>query len=204
MRRRIAAYAAVAFALAVLVPAVILVPRAANITWVNTATQGTSLASATSLGALPGSTPLHVAVALRLRNQSGLDAYIKAINDPTNALFGQSLTPAQFAATYGPTSDSAQAVAQYLSGSGLTNVRIEPNNLFVSADGTAAQVLAAFNTSLGQFQQNGATVFANTTPAQVPFIHFPALRLDYRAFCCKTQPLPSGSLKVAKVPHGAD
>jgi hypothetical protein len=36
------------------------------------------------------------------------------------------------------------------------------------ADGPAAQVNAAFNTSLEQFQQNGLTVFANTKPAQVP------------------------------------
>jgi subtilase family serine protease len=36
------------------------------------------------------------------------------------------------------------------------------------ADGPAAQVNAAFNTSPEQFQQNGLTVFANTKPAQVP------------------------------------
>ncbi len=38
----------------------------------------------------------------------------------------------------------------------------------VSADGTAAQVTKAFNTSLESFQLGGAAVYVNTQPALVP------------------------------------
>ena len=45
---------------------------------------------------------------------------------------------------------------------------VDPNNLVVEADGTAAEVEKAFNTSLSQYSLNGTTFFANTTNAQIP------------------------------------
>jgi len=138
--------------------------------WTSTATKGlgSSLTNATPVGVLPASTALHIAVALRLNNRSGLESYAAAIQDPSNSLFGSALTVDQFVATYAPTSAQVHQVSAYLSGLGLTNIQTEPNNLFVTADGTAAQIGAAFNTSIGQFEQNGHTVYANFTDAQVP------------------------------------
>ncbi len=126
--------------------------------WRSTATQGLTLNGA-KLGAVDGSTPLHVTVALTLRNQAALKQAIAS---------GAALTPDQFAATYGATAADTQAVASYLTGAGFSNVSVEPNNLFVTADGTAAQAESAFNTSLVSYSVNGATVFANATAAQVP------------------------------------
>lgn len=139
-------------------------------TWVSTATQGLGslLVNATPAGLLPASTPLHVAVALQINNKHSLIQYVNAINDPGNALYGSSLTISQFLATYAPTTAQVQAVTSYLSANGLSNIQVEPNNLFVTADGSAAQVSAAFNTSIGQFLQNGSTVYANLSDAQVP------------------------------------
>jgi pseudomonalisin len=136
--------------------------------WVATATQGLSLVNATSLGGLAGTTPLHIAVALKLPNQAALQQYIQNINDPTNALYGAALTPDQFVADYAPSAATVSSVTAYLTSQGFTNVQAEANNLFVTADGTAAQASAAFNTQLSQFTQFGQTVFANTTAAEVP------------------------------------
>jgi subtilase family serine protease len=69
--------------------------------WTSTATQGISLsqlASAADYGPATSTQAITVRVALKLRNQAALNTYIKNINDPTNALYGESLTPAQFAA----------------------------------------------------------------------------------------------------------
>jgi subtilase family serine protease len=126
--------------------------------WRSTATQGLTL-NGSRLGAVDGSTPLHVTVAMALRNQAALKQAIAS---------GAELTPDQFAATYGASSADTQAVVAYLSGAGFTNVSVEPNNLFVTADGTAAQAESAFNTQLVSYSVNGATVFANATAAQVP------------------------------------
>src|SRR5690348_6628981 len=138
--------------------------------WVSTATQGVGnqLANATPAGLLPGSTTLHIAVALGLNNKDALIQYVQAINDPTNPLYESSLTVSQFTASYAPTSSQVGSVTNYLAGQGFSNIQVEPNNLFVTADGTVAAIDAAFNTSIGQYQQNGTTVFANLTVAQVP------------------------------------
>lgn len=136
--------------------------------WVPTATQATSLTNATSLGALPSTTEMQIVVGLKEQNASGLKSYIQAISTPGNALYGQSLTPAEFAADYGPTSTQVQSVTDYLTGQGFTNISVSSNNLLVTADGTAAQVTSAFNTQIDKFQQNGQTVYANTTAADVP------------------------------------
>lgn len=136
--------------------------------WVATATQGLSLVNVTAIGDLAGSTPLHIAVALKLADPAGLQQYIRNINDPTNAQYGASLTPDQFVGAFALSQAAVSNVMDYLTSQGFTNVQAEPNNLFVTADGTAAQASAAFNTHLGQFTQFGRTVFANTTAAEVP------------------------------------
>ncbi len=84
-------------------------------------------------------------VALALRNKTALLNYVSSINNPNSALYGQSLTPAQFAAAYAPSAAQVQQVVSYLQRSGFGNVTVEPNNLMVSADGTVAQANAAFN-----------------------------------------------------------
>ena len=123
---------------------------------------------ALDLGALPGSTTMRIVVGLALRNRSALDQYVHDIGTPGDARYGQSLTPAQFTAAYGPTSDQAQAVTTYLTGQGLRDVRVAPNNLLITARGTATQVESAFKTQIHQFTLNGQTVYANTTDARVP------------------------------------
>jgi len=128
---------------------------------------GAAVASATALhtgdvftGVLAHTQPMHIVVALKLRNGSELDALVAA---------HQTLTPAQYSLEYAPTQAQAQAVAVYLSRMGFTNVVIATNRLLVSADGTAATAQAAFQTSFAQVQtRDGRTAFANNSDAHVP------------------------------------
>jgi subtilase family serine protease len=138
--------------------------------WISTATRATGplLLNAIPLGLVANSTPMHVAVGLRLQNQSALVQYAQAVNDPANSLYGNWLTVDQFVAAYAPSSAQVQAVVGYLSANGFSNIQVEPNNLFVTADGTPIQVLSAFHTTVGSFLQNGQTVYANMSDAQVP------------------------------------
>ena len=122
--------------------------------WVSTSTQaiGPALANATSQGLLPDSTPIHVNVALQIQNRDALVQYVQHITTPGDPLYGQELDPAGFAAAYAPSSSEVQSVVSYLSGAGFQNVQVEPNNLMIAADGTAAAVRQAFNTQLGLYQ----------------------------------------------------
>ena len=136
-----------------------LVAHATAPAWAATATTGEPTAGLTSLGAVPASTPVQVTVALRLRNTAAMQQGIAA---------GQTLTPAEFAAAYGPTAASAQAVTAYLQQQGFTNVQTSANRVLVTADGTAARAESAFNTRIEALALGTRTGFANITGAQVP------------------------------------
>jgi pseudomonalisin len=138
--------------------------------WVATSTQavGPALLNAVSNGPLPDSTPIHVNVALQIQNRAALVQYISEVNNPSSSLYTQELEPAQFAASYAPTSAQVQAVANYLTSAGFTNVAAETNNLMIAADGNVAAVRKAFNTQIGSYVVGGKTIFANETAAQVP------------------------------------
>ena len=140
----------------------------AQTTWAPTATQAITPAGAVATGPIASSTPIHVVVALKLQNSAALNALIKSESTPGDPLYQTELTPQQFTAQFGPSAAQVQAVSSYLTSQGFSNLQTEDNNLFISADGTAGDVAAAFNTSLTQYTLNGATVFANSAAAQVP------------------------------------
>jgi subtilase family serine protease len=135
-----------------------LARAAAPAGWANTATQAFSLKNASDLGALNPAQTLTVRLGLQLQN---VDALKQAV------VSRQKLSPSQVR-SYGPTAAQAAQVVSYLQGQGLSSVTVEPNNVIVSATGSAANVAKAFNTSLHSFSLSGATVFANTAPAYVP------------------------------------
>ncbi|HTW83905.1 MAG TPA: S53 family peptidase [Candidatus Sulfotelmatobacter sp.] len=135
-----------------------LAQAAAPAGWATTGTQVLSLLGGSDLGVLSGTQTLTIRVGLQLQNPSALQAAARS---------GQILSPSQVAAD-GPTASQVSQVTAYLQSKGFTNVSVEPNNLIVSANATAAQASAAFDTTLHRFSVDGATVFANTTPAYVP------------------------------------
>jgi subtilase family serine protease len=136
--------------------------------WTNTATAAIPLVKAVDLGPVANSTPIRIAVALKLADVAALRRLVEQQNTPGTAQYRTVLTPSQFNAGYAPTAASASAVTAYLQRAGFADIAVEPNRLFVTAQGTAAQVAAAFNTQLESFAQQGRTVFVNTKPAQVP------------------------------------
>jgi pseudomonalisin len=140
-------------------------------TWVPTATQGFPVPyvpNLTLIGALPADTSVSIVVALQEQNPSQVQSTLQEMLTPGNSLYGTTFTVQQFAAQFGATSEQVSAVENYLESSGFTNISVSDNDLLIQATGTAANVEDAFNTSLSQYSLNGATVFLNTTPAQVP------------------------------------
>jgi xanthomonalisin len=111
---------------------------------------------------------LHVEVSLNLRNVDDLQSFLEAVNKPGNANYHQFLTPAQFKAKYAPTDAQVQAVVSHLKASGFTHITVAPNNLLVSADGTAAGANAAFNANMKTFSFKGKAHFANGSDVTVP------------------------------------
>ena len=122
------------------------------------------------VGALPMTQPIHIEVALKMRDRDGLEAFIQNnAKNQAKGLAAQSMTPAQFLASHAPTQAQAQAVADYLTRSGFTNVVVAPNRLLVSADGTARTARDAFMTTFAQVRtHDGRIAFANTDDVRIP------------------------------------
>ena len=106
--------------------------------------------------------PLRVSVALNLRNEAQLKAFIANPNHPN-------MTPAEFAREYGPSQADADAVAGWLRQHGFSDVTISPNRILVSASGAVSAVQSAFRTSMVRVHtHDGRNAFANAGDAVIP------------------------------------
>lgn len=133
--------------------------------WSKTTTQARDVSAATLVGAVPDSEVLHITVALKLQNKEQLEKFIE---QQSNSKTPHWLSSADSTKTYSPTQAQAQAVADYLSKQGFTNVKISPSRLMVSAEGSAVKAQKAFNTKLGKYSVNGVQGIVNTQDVEVP------------------------------------
>jgi len=109
--------------------------------------------------------PVHVSVVMNLRNETGMKAAIAAAHTGTGP---HVMSNAQLA-SYLPTQAQAQAVADYLTRAGFTNVNITPNRMIVNATGSTAVVQSAFQTSLVKVRtHDGRDAFANSSAIHIP------------------------------------
>ena len=112
--------------------------------------------------------PASITVTLKLRNKDALDNLVRELHSPGSPVYHQFLSGAQTTATYAPTEQQAQTVADYLRQQGYTNVKIAPNRLLITADGTVGNARSAFRTQIGHFSRNGRAGIANILDIQVP------------------------------------
>ncbi|HKE36471.1 MAG TPA: S53 family peptidase [Candidatus Baltobacteraceae bacterium] len=131
--------------------------------WSATATQAIHFGLATfklsAASRMPESQPMRVVVGLRQRNRVRAADAIRQ-----HAI----MSPAEFAAEFNPTRSQAEDVASYLREQGFKHVAIEPNNLIVTATGSASRVESAFHTTIRATHRSGGLVYGNVTPALVP------------------------------------
>lgn len=105
--------------------------------------------------------PVNFRVYLNLRDQAKAEALAQAVSNPKSASYGQYLTTNQFNQQFAPTSADVAALSSWLTSEGLTVGYTPSNNHYVAAEGTVAQVQAAFGVSLGTYNVNGKTLRSN-------------------------------------------
>lgn len=114
------------------------------------------------VGPLPGATPMHIAVALKIHNRVALDEFIASAS-------GKAMPQERLRADHLPTQSQAQAVFNFLQHAGFKNILIADNRLLVMADGTAALAEAAFGASLQQvLTADGRSAYANSRDVAIP------------------------------------
>ena len=120
-------------------------------------------------GAMPITKPVHVTLALKLRNDAQLQSFLAHAKLPGTPASQRVMSRSTLAANHLPTAAQAQAVASYLKKAGFANVKIHAGNMLVSGDASAATVQSAFKTTLVNVRtRDGRNAFANNSPVQIP------------------------------------
>lgn len=136
--------------------------------WTTTRTQAFTGNDAAFNGYAADQEPVSITISLKLRNKDVLDNYTQELFRPGSPSYHQFMTSEQSTATFAPTQQQAQAIADYLTRQGFTNVQIAPNRLLVTADGTVGTSRRAFHTEVGHFTRHGRSGIANTLDVQMP------------------------------------
>ncbi len=108
-----------------------------------------------SLGTLPATNALNLAIGLPLRNPAALSNWLQQVYDPASSNYHHYLTPEQFAEQFGPTEADYQAVIAFANANGLPVTATHPNRLLLDVRGTVAQVEQALHVTLRTYPHPG-------------------------------------------------
>ncbi len=104
-----------------------------------------------TLGRLPGTNRLHLAIGLPLRDREGLTNLLRELYDPTSTNFHHYLSVAEFTERFGPTAADYEAVAAFAQSHGLQVVLRHPNRLLLDVEGTSGEVEKALHVQMNRY-----------------------------------------------------
>lgn len=133
--------------LVVVTPMVMAAPRPAAFGQVPA-----GIANLQSIGDLPGSNQLQLAIELPLRNRETLTNLLREIYDPASPDYHHYLTPEQFTEKFGPTERDYRAVGAFARANGLTVTATHPNRLLLDVKGSVADIQKAMHLTLRLYQ----------------------------------------------------
>jgi cell division septation protein DedD len=122
----------------------------------------------TDAGRRAPNAPVTVSLVLNYNNQAELDRFVAEVSAPRPGPKGF-LTPAEFAARFGPTPQQEQSVVQALQSAGFTVTQRYPNRTVVDATAPSSTVERFFSTEMHTVQQGKyGTRFTNVRGATMP------------------------------------
>lgn len=126
------------------------------------------VAKATALGTAPDSEAITIAVHLQLNNLVELKTLVGSIASPSSKQYGRYLTNEQFLQRFAPAGADVQAVKSMLERGGMSNVRVGPGGVYVSATATVGQLRTTFKVSQDLYSYAGQTLRANKQNPTIP------------------------------------
>ncbi len=108
-------------------------------------------------------------VALKPRDPAALSQFLANVTNRTSSGYHKYLAGGQFAAKFGPTQATIDAVKSQLSSDGLTVTGVASDGMLVHFSGTTAKVESAFSTQLARYTTAaGVTGEATTSAVKLP------------------------------------
>src|SRR5579875_2200071 len=106
--------------------------------------------------------------AMTSAQQAELQSLLEAQQTRGSSQYHKWLTPEEFADRFGVSPRDLEKVTEWLESRGFWGIEAARSRTFISFSGTAAQVEAAFGTSLHRFNVNGEVHYANITDPVLP------------------------------------
>ncbi len=116
----------------------------------------------------PGTDQIGFRLYLGWRDQEALTQLAAAVSTPGSASYRGFLTPQQFRARFAPTQADLTTVQKWLRDNGFTIDYTPLNGHYVAAEGTVAQVQAAFDTTIGLYQKGDLVLHSPESALSVP------------------------------------
>ena len=107
---------------------------------------------AQATGRLPSNQVLQLDLVLPLRDQAGLDAFLKELYNPSSPSYRQFLTPPEFTARFGPTQENYDAVVRFAKTYGFEVVGGSRDGMDVQVKGTVAAIETAFHVNMRTYK----------------------------------------------------
>jgi len=120
----------------------------------------------------------HLALVLKRSDdqETALEQLLGQQQDKTSPHYHKWLTPQQFGAQFGPADSDIQAVTDWLTAHGFTNITVNPGRTRVAFDGNIGQISNAFQTQIHHFYVDGKMHMANVSDPQIPTALSPVVR----------------------------
>lgn len=122
-------------------------------------------------GAAPSDLPMNRMLLVLKRSpdqEAALQALLEQQQDKTSPNYHKWLTPQQFGQQFGVADQDIQAVTSWLQSSGFTIGKVANSHMLIEFSGNAAQVQAAFHTTMHEYVVNGEEHWANASDPQIP------------------------------------
>ena len=107
---------------------------------------------AQATGRLPSNQVLQLDLVLPLRDQAGLESFLKQLYNPASPSYRQFLTVPEFTARFGPTQENYDAVVRFAKTYGFEIVGGSPDGRDVQVKGTVAAIENAFHVNMRTYK----------------------------------------------------
>jgi kumamolisin len=104
------------------------------------------------VGHVPATQSMRIVLTLPLRDQAGLDEFLKEVYDPSNPSYRRFLTVKQFTEKFGPTAEDYDSVRRFAEASGFKVVGTSRNRLNIDVTGSVATIEKALHVTMGIYQ----------------------------------------------------
>ncbi len=132
------------------------------------------VSTAKNLGPSAPSNTMDVSIWLQPHSLGELDALARDLYNPGSPNYRHWLNRSEIATRFAPTAAEAKTVQDFFAANNLKVIGVGPNNFYVRAQGTVANVEKAFHVQLNEYQVGSKSMRAN---ASDPYVDGPAAAL---------------------------